>query len=625
MDNTATRLRLARIASIVGAGRRPMRGIARRLAAGLMRNRSRRRKDAMMRQVVENSPLGVVIVDEIGAIECINAAASEMFSQEEHEALGRPFRSVLGIDFSEDRDAGAADIIQSTLSNGGTQEVLGRTVTGEEIWIRLTVHTLDLGDRTVMSAFLCDITDKKRQEQAFEHYATHNELTGLLNRAGLWAASAEILKADADEHAMAAIFLLDLSQVQDVNNTLGYAVGKQMLQRLARQLSEYLPRRAALAKFGGDRFVILLPKLSSSGAVAELGHSILDEVQQPVRVDDITLEISCTIGAAIYPRHGTTADALYQHANIAMVSAKQNQSAFALYDPDRDPHSVRNLMLTNDLRRAIERDELTLVYQPKIDFHQRKILGVEVLTRWYHTEHGPVSPEEFVVHAEHTGLILPLTKWVLNAALRRASGWRDEGHDLNVAVNLCAKLLHHATLIPMVTSALNKWDYPAHCLTLEVTENAFLDNPDKAMDVVHQLVAMGISVSIDDFGTGYSSLSYLKTLAVHELKIDKSFVVGIEKSSSDRMIVQSVISMAHDLGLKVVAEGVETAEAMDILEALQCDTGQGFYFAKPLTRSDFEAWLNDSEWNRPWDKARARRRTDQSATADVIRLHEAQG
>ena len=573
-----------------------------------------RRKDAMMRHVVENSALGIVTIGDTGEIESINSAVTKMFGYSDEEIVGEPVTKLLDMEVEGEPDA--ATFIQQTLASGGFRELVTQTRSNEEFFVSMTINEISLDDRTVTTAFLRDITERKRQEQQLEYQATHDELTGLLNRWGLTAKITRDNEVEGASDSMSAIFQLDLDRFTDINNTLGYGFGDRVLEAFAKHLSEYLPRRATLARFGGDVFVIHLPQLSSASAVKELGHSILDEVQHPLTIDDVTLELSGCIGAAIYPLHGSSADQLYQCANVALNEAKRDQTGFALYDPATDPHNLRNLTLTTDLRRAIEREELELVFQPKVDIREQRIYGAEVLTRWTHPEHGPVSPDEFIDHAEQTGLILPLTKWALNTALEKAAEWQNEGRDLNIAVNLSARLLAHPSVLPMITSALKKWNYPAADLTLEVTENAFLDNPEKAMDVVHQIVALGISVSIDDFGTGYSSLAYLKTLGAHELKIDKSFVLNIEKNGSDRMIVKSVTSMAHDLGLKIVAEGVESAAAMDILAGLQCDIGQGYYFGKPMNFSDFNGFLRHNQWKSGKSRQKSDRRRRQRRATD---------
>ncbi|MGH6619596.1 MAG: putative bifunctional diguanylate cyclase/phosphodiesterase, partial [Alphaproteobacteria bacterium] len=393
-----------------------------------------------------------------------------------------------------------------------------------------------------------------------------------------------------------AVFLLDLDGFKDVNDTLGHDFGDRLLQEISRRLSGLMPEGSTLSRFGGDEFVFFVSPVDGVSEVEAFGRSVLDRLKQPIQVESISLEITGSVGAAIYPYDGATAEELIQRADIAMYSAKRERSGYARYWAEGDIHSVRNLTLTGDLRQAIENDGLELAFQPKIDLKAAVAIGVEALCRWKHPVHGFVPPDEFIGHAEQSGLIMPLTQWVLDKAIETGAIWRECGRDLSVAVNLSARLLHHETIFEAVCEALEKWRYPADRLTLEVTETALLVNPAHAMEMIGRFSALGIKVSIDDFGTGYSSLSYLATLKADELKIDKSFVFGMLDDSNNGTIVKSVISMAHDLGLRVVAEGVETAEVMEALRLSGCDIGQGYYFGKPLSFAEFENWYGLSGW-----------------------------
>ena len=411
-----------------------------------------------------------------------------------------------------------------------------------------------------------------------------------------------------------AVFLLDLDRFKDINDTLGHPVGDRLLQELGTRLIGKMPAQAMLARFGGDEFALLLTGVRDVAEVQLFARTVLEALWQPFWVDEVILDVGGSIGAALFPDHGTTTDGLLQHADIAMYKAKRQHSGYEMYSPEDDPHSLRSLTLTGDLRRAIEADELEIVFQPKINLRSGEITGAEVLTRWRRGEHGLVSPDEFITHAEQCGLIFPMTKWVLNAALERASEWRRAGHDIEIAVNLSARLLHHAAVVPMVVSLLTKWQYPSRRLTLEITENAILLDPARAMGVVAQLADLGVKISIDDFGTGYSSLAYLKNLAVHELKIDKSFVLGMVESGCDRTIVNSVISLAHDLGLSVVAEGIETMQTLKLLTEFGCDVGQGFYCGRPIFGRDFGDCL---EFSKAATRKAARPARRQSYTTTV--------
>ncbi len=447
---------------------------------------------------------------------------------------------------------------------------------------------------TILAMLAVLFLERARREdvlQALKYQATHDPLTDLPNRAN-FVRTLETALADAeDTNGSLAVLLLDLDRFKEINDTLGHPVGDRLLQELAARLTKRMPRHAMLARFGGDEFVLLMTDVPSASAVQSFARSVLEELWQPFWVDEVILDVGGSIGAALYPEHGTTPDELLRHADIAMYKAKRHHSGFEVYSSEDDPHSLRSLTLTGDLRRAIDANELELVYQPKVNLRNGTVTGAEVLARWKRVGHGQVSPDEFVTHAEQCGLIFPMTKWVLDTALRQGAEWRRAGYDIEIAVNLSARLLHHAAIVPTVVSLLGKWNYPANRLALEITENAILIDPVRAMGVVAQLADLGVKLSIDDFGTGYSSLAYLKNLAVHELKIDKSFVLGMVENGCDRTIVNSVVSLAHDLGLSVVAEGIETLQTLKMLAEFGCDVGQGFYCGRPMLAPAFENWL----------------------------------
>ena len=458
----------------------------------------------------------------------------------------------------------------------------------------------------------------RREEvtQAFEYQAMHDSLTGLPNRAKFTETLTNALSEAARNDSRVAVFLLDLDRFKDINDTLGHAVGDILLQELANRLSHNIPKHAMLARFGGDEFALVLSDVLDADTAKTFASFVLSEIQHPFVVDDIILEVGGSIGISIFPEHGSSCDELLQHADIAMYAAKRDHLGYQLYSPEEDPHSVRTLTLTADLRRAIKLNELDLAFQPKVDVQTGEMVGAEVLARWRQPGQEHVCPDEFIPHAEQTGLIYPLTKWVLNAALERASEWRQAGRDIELAVNLSARLLHHSAILATVVSILRKWDYPPERLTLEITENAILIDPKHAMEMVAQFADLGIKVSIDDFGTGYSSLAYLKTLAAREVKIDKSFVLGMHENESDRTIVKSVIALAHDLGLTVVAEGIERMETWAILEAYGCDGGQGFHFGRPMAASSFEHCFRLTAASAPDEPAG----TASLRSADVVTL-----
>ncbi len=553
-----------------------------------------RRKEKMIHNLVQNSTIGIVTMDVTGKIETINKSAAEMFGDDCDAFVGTNIDSVIR---REDISEGKISDYLTYLPVTGTQEVIGQRKDASEFPAEVTFSKVEVNDEVVMTAFVSDITIRKQQEKTLQYRASHDSLTGLLNRDAFTKQLERSIRDAAENGGEAAVFLLDLDRFKEVNDTLGHPTGDLLLQLVAERLDEIAPSQATLARFGGDEFAVLLRDTARVGDVNDFAESVLDQVREPFELDDISLEVGGSIGAALFPEHGDAADDLIQRADIAMYAAKQNHVGFAIYAPASDANSVRNLTLTGDLRRAIETGELEVVFQPKVLVPERRVYGAEVLSRWFRPGHGQISPDEFVSHAEQTGLIFPMTEWVLDKALEEASAWRLMGYDLNVAVNLSARLLQHSGIMPLVLSQLEKWEYPPERLVLEITENALVASPKEAMAMVERFAELGIRVSIGDFGTGYSSLAYLKTLKVQELKIDKSFVLNLTDDESDRKIVKAVVGLAHDLNLSVVAEGVETMDALAELDRLGCDIGQGYLFGRPMPGADFVDWLGNAEWS----------------------------
>ena len=338
-----------------------------------------------------------------------------------------------------------------------------------------------------------------------------------------------------------------------------------------------------MARLGGDEFAILLPGPTDVPAACGIAERIVEAFREPFAVDDMALEVGISIGVALYPEHGEAAEPLLQHADAAMYAAKRNGFGFLVYNAEAEGSRARRLGLTGDLRRAIEDDQLSLSFQPKVDAREGTLAGVEALLRWHHPEHGLIAPEDFVPGAEHTGLIRPLTLWVVNAVLRAQRVWREAGLEINVAVNLSVKSLHDPELVNVLRLLFERWQTPASCLTLELTESALMADPDTAMMVLKRVADLGCRLSLDDFGTGYSSLAYLQRLPIDELKIDRSFVAAMTEDDNAAVVVRSVIKLAKSLGLTVIAEGVESEDAFASLRSLGCDQMQGFYLGQAMT------------------------------------------
>ena len=430
-----------------------------------------------------------------------------------------------------------------------------------------------------------------------EIQATHDALTGLPNRSLLQRRLEEETHAAHESNVPAALLLLDLDRFKEVNDTLGHPVGDLLLQKIGTRLQDRLRPTDLIARLGGDEFAIVLPATDAGGAI-DAARSLLGALDAPLLVNDHAFSIGGSIGIALTPEHGFDVTTLLRCADVAMYVAKRSQSGHAEYSPEVDQHSPRKLALMSELRQAIGDDGLLIHYQPKVSFSLGRMVGVEALVRWPHPEHGLMPPDDFIPLAERTGLIGPLTRWVLERAVRQCRDWEQNGLLVNVAINLSTSTLYDPKLLTTVTDLLQAYEVSPSQLTLEITESMLLDEPERAHVVLAHLRALGVSIAIDDFGTGYSSLAYLKRLPIDEVKIDKAFVFGLGEDAdpADAAIVRAVVAMARPLQCEVVAEGVESAETWAFLQELGCDLAQGYYFSPPLPATTLEQWARTSRW-----------------------------
>ena len=419
------------------------------------------------------------------------------------------------------------------------------------------------------------------------HQALHDALTGLPNRTLMHRRAERDLRGDDP----AAMLLIDLDRFKEVNDTLGHDYGDALLVEVAGRLSAVLRRGDTLARLGGDEFAVLVSGAPDRAAVIDLAARLQEALRRPFALRGVAVELEASIGVALYPEHGETAGRLLQRADVAMYEAKRGRHGVATYTPERDPYSADRLGLLAELRRAIECDELVLHYQPKVSLPGGELTGVEALVRWQHPVRGLLAPDEFVPLAERTGAIADLTRWVVDRALAQCRAWRDRGIDLPVAVNLAAANVVDVTLPDAIGALLERHGVPADRLECEISEHTAMADPVRATAVLAGLRELGVGLSLDDFGTGHSSLSYLKQLPLDEVKIDRSFVAAMADDENDAVIVRSTIDLARNLGLRVVAEGVETGAVMDTLAELRCDTAQGFHISRPLPADELDDWL----------------------------------
>ena len=429
-----------------------------------------------------------------------------------------------------------------------------------------------------------------RREQQIAYAAFHDNLTSLPNRARMQQLLAEALeKARADGRPL-GVLMLDLDRFKEINDTMGHGIGDRVLVEVAQRLQAGLDDGDALARFGGDEFVLVVGAADRAALDARVGQLVAD-VSQPVVAGSVELFVEASAGMAVYPEHGQVADDLLRRADIAMYDAKEARQRLQVYRSGRDAEHLHRLSLVNDLRRAVPHGELELYYQPKLHLSSRRVAHVEALLRWRHPQHGLVPPDEFIPLAEHSGLIRSLTDWVLHEVIRQCAEWADGGLDIGIALNLSAMDLGSGDLPDVLARHLARYRLDPARLVLEITETAVMRDAFYSLEVLNRLKACGVMLAIDDFGTGYSSLSHLKRLPVDELKIDKSFVIGMDQDEDDAVIVRSTIELAHNMGLKVVAEGVETEATMELLNRYRCDSVQGYLISRPMAASDATAWL----------------------------------
>ncbi|HWG98982.1 MAG TPA: EAL domain-containing protein [Pilimelia sp.] len=449
-----------------------------------------------------------------------------------------------------------------------------------------------LAGHASMALAKANLVDRLRREALEkEHIALHDALTDLPNRRQF----SQLVDAALADGEPLAVVLLDLDRFKEVNDALGHDTGDALLREVGGRLLRWVGEAGTVARLGGDEFAVLLPGHGSAAQVTEFAAEVAREIERTIPLGPLSLNTRASLGAALAPEHGTDAQTLLRRADVAMYAAKGARTGLRVYQPEDDQNTPHRLSLITDLRGAIERRDLLVVFQPKLDPRTGQVTGAEALARWHHPVHGNIPPDEFIPLAEHSGLVRPLTLHVLELALRRCAAWRRAGHDLHVAVNLSANSLLDTTLPDVVARLLSQTGSPASALTLEITESSIMADPAGSRVTLDRLHELGVKLSIDDFGTGYSSLGRLRELPIHEMKIDKSFVQRIAVDHRDRAVVRSAVQLGHALDLAVVAEGVEDQDTYAYLSREGCNLVQGYLVSRPLPPDEFTAWLVSRE------------------------------
>ncbi len=442
-----------------------------------------------------------------------------------------------------------------------------------------------------ISVVIMDQTSDLRAEADAIEYkanyqATHDILTGLPNRVLVFDRMLQAHSSAKRDERPFAVLVMDLDHFKEINDTLGHYNGDRLLKQVAARLKDTVRDIDTVGRLGGDEFAVLLPTISAPEDAEDVAKKLLEALEPQFQVHGINLDVTASIGIAVYPEHGDDVDTLLQRADVAMYSTKNARTGYGQYCPALDANSKRRLSLSGELRQSIETGGLILHYQPKVNLRTERISGAEALVRWQHPEHGLMFPDEFIPLAERTGLIRPLTIWVIEQGLKDCAYWNAMGLNAGISLNISARDLIDPQLPESFAIFLKTHAVDPSLVVLEITESAIMADPQRALDVLNRLNAIGIKMSVDDFGTGYSSLAYLKQLPVSEIKIDKSFVMEMLQDENDAVIVRATIDLAHNLGMSVVAEGVQDRATSDQLKRLGCDVIQGQFTGMPMERDE---------------------------------------
>ncbi len=547
--------------------------------------------------IFEYSDEGIIVTDVSKRILSVNRSFTKITGYEAHEAIGQlPSMLKSGL-----HDRAFYDEMNASLAKNGLWigELWNRRKNGENFpaWMSISGVRNKDGIITHYFSVFSDLTERKNAEQQIYRLAFYDTLTGLPNRLRLQTLLRQSLLEAQRSKKHGAILFIDLNRFKQINDSLGHAHGDTLLKEVAARLSAVLRGEDVIARLGGDEFVVALMDITKHEDASVVAQKILDSLSAPIMVEGHELLISASIGISVYPDDGDDAETLIKNADIAMYRAKQGEThdGYMFFSPDMNRRALERLKLESNLRRALERGELALHYQPQMNLQNGKMVGAEVLLRWNHSETGMISPATFIPLAEETGLIVPIGQWILETVCARNREWQRIGLPIvKLAVNISAKQFR-PDLPRMVAEILARHELDARFLELEITESMIMQNVEGVITMMDEFQLLGIGLSLDDFGTGYSSLSYLKRFPIDKLKIDQSFVRGITKDSDDEAITRAIISLSKNLGLRVIAEGVETEEQLAFLKAAGCEKIQGYYYSRPLPEDEFVKFLQSAK------------------------------
>ena len=553
--------------------------------------------ERLHRYIVNTSPDIIYILDRDGHFTFINERIESLLGFSKEEIVGKHYSFLVHHDdmeqakyvFNERRiGTRAAKNIELRLKckdDGKSRHFNNRTLPIELSAMGMYTPEDESKSYTGTYGVARDVTERKIAEETINFQAYHDLLTKLPNRALLRdRLSLAINQAKREDEKLAVMFL-DLDRFKNINDSLGHMIGDELLQQVSMRLKECIRAADTLARFGGDEFTLMLPKLHDGHNDAiKLAEKITHTLKKPFNVDGHELYVSASIGIALYPQDGTNIDSLIKHADVAMYHVKgQGKNGYQFYSNEMNVPYIEKLSMDTGIHKALDNDEFNLVYQPQINLRTGEIVGVEALLRWDHPEHGAISPSEFIPFAEESGLIIDIGCWVLKSACAELSRWRDAGMpEIRMSVNISARQLMEDSIVKDIINILKDYNVPGHCLELEITEHAIMNDMDSVIRKLKELSAHDITIAIDDFGTGYSSLSYLHKLPIHTLKIDRTFLKESRINKSDNTIINTIVAMAKGLNLNVIAEGVESQSQLEYLREIDCCEAQGFLFGKPL-------------------------------------------
>ncbi|ABA87936.1 sensor diguanylate cyclase/phosphodiesterase, PAS domain-containing [Syntrophotalea carbinolica DSM 2380] len=556
-------------------------------------------KEAQFKTVIRATHDAVVVINERGLVTLFNPAAEELFGWSSAEMLGCNLDILMPEGY---RDQHRHDVA-SFFSTGEPSEAVGRSLellavhrSGKEFPIELSLSVGKYGHERFVLAILRDISSQRQVEREIKQLAYYDSLTGLPNRALFEDRFRRVLTTADRAGKMAALLFIGVDNLNSINDTHGHTYGDKLLKVIGQRLVAVAQNGATVVRWEGDKFVVLLPGLSDAETADTVARQILQSIAEPCEVDDQSFFVTASIGGAVYPQHGADGDKLLKNADMAMYASKElGRNTYCTFTEEMNRRVLERSGLEHNLRLALAREEFFLAYQPQVDQATGKVLGSEALLRWRHAEKGMISPGQFIPLAEESGLILPIGHWVLQTACAQNKAWQLAGYPpMRIAVNLSARQFQQPDFFDQVAQVLKDTELDPRYLELELTESLLMADADVAVETLRALRDLGVGIAIDDFGTGYSSLSYLKTFPIDRIKIAQEFVLDITRDPGDAAIVETVIAMAHGLGLDIVAEGVETEAQLEFLRARRCQVMQGYYFGRPMPAENFIEYLSEN-------------------------------